>query len=64
MGRSGHPKPWGQGSLERSLIGEGEGERNMSPIFDICYKEKITIKYIEITWIENRYIYEVHTTHF
>ena len=54
MGRSGHPKPWGQGSLERSLI--GEGERNMSPIFDICYKEKITIKYIEITWIENQYI--------
>ena len=47
-------KPWGQGSLERSLI--GEGERNMSPIFDICYKEKIIIKYIEITWIENRYI--------
>lgn len=56
MGRSGHPRPWGQGSLERSLKGEGEGERNMSPIFDICYKEKITIKYIEITWIENRYI--------
>lgn len=56
MGRSGHPKPGGQGSLERSLIGEGEGERKMSPIFDICYKEKITIKYIEITWIENRYI--------
>ena len=56
MGRSGHPKPWGQGSLERSLIGEGEGERNMSPIFDLCYKEKIIIKYIEITWIENRYI--------
>ncbi len=52
MGRSGHPKPWGQGSLERSLIGEGE-RRNVSPIFDICHKEKITIKYIEITWIEN-----------